>query len=67
MVCSISRSDTSAAQDVLAALVELSPPEAALVIHDGHACEDLDIGICAGRHNGAVRMFVTAGNAAALV
>jgi hypothetical protein len=67
MVWSMSRSDTSAAQDVLAALVELSPPEAALVIHDGHACEDLDIGICAGRHNGAVRMFVTAGNAAALV
>jgi hypothetical protein len=45
MVWSMSRSDTSAAQDVLAARVELSPPETALDFHDGHACDDLDIGI----------------------
>jgi hypothetical protein len=60
MVWPMLRSDTSAAQDVLAALVELSRLEAAHVIHDGHVCDDLDIGICARRHGGAVRMFVTA-------
>jgi hypothetical protein len=42
MVGSMSRSDSSAAQYVLAALVELSRLEAALTIHDGRDHDDLD-------------------------
>jgi hypothetical protein len=47
MVWFMSRSDTSAAQDVRPALVEFSRLEAALAIHDGRAYDDLAIGICA--------------------
>jgi hypothetical protein len=63
----MSRSDTRTAQDVLARLVdEFGRLEAAVLIQDGRAIDDLDIGTCARLLGCAVRMFVAAGNAAAL-
>jgi hypothetical protein len=62
----MSLSDTRAAQDVLARLVdECSRLESALLIQDGRAHDDLDLGICARLLGSAVRMFVAAGNMAA--
>lgn len=63
----MSRSDNRTAKDVLARLVdECNRLEAAFQIRDGRALDDLDIGTCARLLGSAVRMFVAAGNAAAL-
>jgi hypothetical protein len=66
MVWFMSLSDTTTPQDVLARLAdECSRLEATLLIQDGRALDDLDIGLCARLLGSAVRMFVAAGNTAA--
>jgi hypothetical protein len=54
--------------DALANLVDnLDVVEAALLDEDGRACGDLDIRSCASLLGAAVRLFVAAGNADAMV